>query len=72
MRRNSTSAMGAFHPVLFFTFIYGISLFMALFVCSAVYKTIYGDPDMVQTEVKEVSNSTYASSEVSSKSISFR
>jgi hypothetical protein len=43
MRRNSTSAMGALHPVLFFLVIYGISLFLAIFVCRTVYYSINGD-----------------------------
>ena len=43
MRRNSISPMGALHPVLFFLVIYGISLFMALFVCRTVYYSINGD-----------------------------
>ncbi len=37
MRRNSTKSLGAFHPVLFFLFVYGLSLFLALFVCRTVY-----------------------------------
>jgi hypothetical protein len=40
MRRNSTSSLGALHPVLFFIFIYGISLFLALFVCRTVYYSV--------------------------------
>jgi hypothetical protein len=40
MRRNSTSAMGALHPILFFLVIYGISLFLAIFVCRTVYYSI--------------------------------
>jgi hypothetical protein len=43
MRRNSTSAMGALHPVLFFLVIYGISLFLAIFVCRTVYYSINSD-----------------------------
>jgi hypothetical protein len=37
MRRNSTSSIGAFHPVVFFTLVYGISLLLAIFVCRTVY-----------------------------------
>jgi len=40
MRRNSTSSIGALHPVLFFIFIYGISLFLAIFVCRTVYYSV--------------------------------
>lgn len=43
MRRNSTSSLGALHPVLFFMFIYGISLFLALFICRTVYFSINND-----------------------------
>jgi hypothetical protein len=43
MSRRSTSSIGALHPVLFFIFIYGISLMLALFVCRTVYYSIHGD-----------------------------
>lgn len=43
MRRNSTSSMGAMHPVIFFLLVYGIALFLALFVCRTVYYTLNGD-----------------------------
>lgn len=55
MRRNSTSAMGALHPVLFFLVIYGISLFLAIFICRTVYYSINGDElaksKTIQTEM---------------------
>ena len=54
MRRNSTSSMGALHPVLFFMFIYGISLFLALFVCRTVYYSI-------NNNVVKTSNSAHQS-----------
>lgn len=51
MRRNSTPAMGAFHPVLFFMFVYGISLFLAIFVCRTVYYSVSDTPsNSVKTE----------------------
>ena len=40
MRRNSTSSIGAFHPIIFFTLVYGISLLLAIFVCRTVYYSI--------------------------------
>ena len=43
MRRNSTSSVGALHPILFFLLIYGISLFLAIFVCRTVYYSINDD-----------------------------
>jgi hypothetical protein len=55
MRRNSTSAIGALHPILFFLVIYGISLFLALFVCRTVYYSINDEGTVssktVQTDV---------------------
>jgi hypothetical protein len=47
-RKNSS--VGAFHPILFFVVIYGISLFLAFFVCSSVYYSI--------NDTDEVSNQT--------------
>jgi hypothetical protein len=32
--------MGAIHPILFFMLVYGISLFMAFFVCRTVYYSL--------------------------------
>jgi flagellar biosynthesis protein FliP len=47
--------MGALHPVLFFLVIYGISLFLAIFVCRTVYYSINGDgvasSNTVQTDM---------------------
>ena len=48
MRRNSTSSVGAMHPVLFFLLIYGIALFLALFVCRTVYYSINGETTSVE------------------------
>jgi len=50
MSRRKTSSVGAFHPILFFVVIYGISLFLAFFVCSSVYYSI--------NDTDEVSNQT--------------
>jgi hypothetical protein len=44
MRRNSTKPVGALHPILFFLLVYGISLFMALFVCRTIYFSIHETP----------------------------
>lgn len=45
MRRNSTATFGALHPALFFLFIYGLSLFMAIFICRTVYNSLNGAPE---------------------------
>ena len=57
MRRNSTSSIGALHPVFFFLLVYGISLFLALFVCRTVY---YSMNDDVSRSSKTVENYTSA------------
>lgn len=62
MTRNSTSAMGALHPVLFFTLVYIISILMALFVCRAIYISVNGDPDVVQTDAKSEKSVSLAAS----------
>ena len=49
MSRRKTSRVGAFHPVLFFVVIYGISLFLAFFVCSSVYYSI-NDSDEISNQ----------------------
>ncbi|MES2881997.1 MAG: hypothetical protein V4676_07610 [Bacteroidota bacterium] len=40
MKRTSTSSIGALHPILFFMVVYGLSLFLAIFVCRTVYNTM--------------------------------
>lgn len=55
MRRNSTSSsLGAFHPVLFFLFVYGISLFLAIFVCRTVYNSLHEETSEVSFENLEM------------------
>ena len=51
MNRNSPSSMGAFHPLVFFMLVYGISLFLAFYVCRTVYYTINGDEPTVQNKL---------------------
>lgn len=57
MRRTSTSAMGALHPIMFFLVIYGISLFLAIFVCRTVYYNINEDGVATSKALQEVSAS---------------
>lgn len=61
MKRNST-AMGALHPILFFLAIYGISLFLAFFVCRTVYYTFNGAETVMEPakDVRQVKLSTSA------------
>ena len=64
MRRNSTSSLGAFHPILFFLCVYGISLFLALFVCRTVYYSINDDgianSKTIQTDIYSTQTHTTA------------
>jgi len=46
MKQTSTSGMGALHPIMFFFLVYGISLFLALFVCRTVYYSINEPQEM--------------------------
>jgi hypothetical protein len=50
--------MGAMHPVIFFLCVYGIALFLALFVCRTVYYSINGEPASVQTELTMQQNAS--------------
>lgn len=68
MTRNSTSAIGAFHPIIFCVVIYGISLFMAFLVCTAIYNSTHNESDdeFTQTEVKQDNNISFASGQTAS------
>ena len=73
MRRNSTSAIGALHPILFFVLIYGISVCMALFVCRTVYITINGNPDdIAQAEIKAANAGSLVKTGSSSQATALR
>ncbi|MGZ5285746.1 MAG: hypothetical protein ACXWV0_00740 [Flavisolibacter sp.] len=54
MRRNSTTSVGALHPVLFFMLIYGISLFLAIFVCRTVYYSINDEESNNTSQVERI------------------
>ena len=58
--------MGAFHPVIFFIIVYGISLFMAFFVCSAIYNSIHATEDVVKEEMKQEQSISFASGQTAS------
>lgn len=51
MRRNSASSIGALHPVLFFLCVYGVSLFLAVFVCRTIYNVINHEPTIQSFEI---------------------
>ena len=73
MRRNSTSTIGALHPILFFILVYGISVCMALFVCRAVYISINGNPDEIaQAEIKAANEGSLVGSASNSSMAALR
>lgn len=41
MKRNTSASMGAIHPIIFFTLVYAISLFFAIFICRTVYNSLH-------------------------------
>ena len=60
MRRNSTSAVGALHPVLFMLLVYIISVVLAFFVCRMIYFSIHPDQAVVETVVENTAPMTAA------------
>jgi hypothetical protein len=64
MKQNSTSSMGALHPILFFMLVYGISLFLAFYVCRTVYYSIHGDEPSNQSK--------FAAADINANSVSYR
>lgn len=53
MRRNSTSAVGALHPVLFMILVYIVSIVLAFFVCRTVYYSIHPEEASTELDVEE-------------------
>jgi len=55
MSRNSTSTVGALHPVLFMLLVYIISVVLAFFVCRIVYFSIHGgDTSSENTNIEKL------------------
>jgi hypothetical protein len=60
MRRNSTSTIGALHPVLFMLLVYIISVVLAFFVCRMIYFSIHPDQARIETTVENAAPVTAA------------
>lgn len=71
MTRNA-SAMGALHPILFFLFVYGISLVMAIFVCRIVYFAINGNDTVMKADPPPSKALSYSGNTVSAQATAFR
>ena len=52
MRRNSTSTVGALHPVFFMLLVYIISVILAFFVCRMIYFSINSEPTSLNSTVE--------------------
>ncbi|GAA4737857.1 hypothetical protein [Flavisolibacter ginsenosidimutans] len=53
MRRNSTPAIGALHPVLFMLLVYIISIVLAFFVCRTIYFSLHPDEGTASLKVEK-------------------
>lgn len=58
MSRNSTSAIGALHPVFFMLLVYIISIVLAFFVCRMIYASIHTDETALDTNVSKEASMT--------------
>ena len=54
MRRNSTSAIGALHPVLFMLLVYIISVVLAFFVCRMIYFSINSEASSSNVSIERM------------------
>ena len=51
MRRNSTSSIGALHPVLFMLLVYIISVVLAFFVCRMIYFSLNSEENTSKVDL---------------------
>lgn len=54
MRRNSTSSIGALHPVLFMLLVYIISVVLAFFVCRMIYFSLHNEASSTDVNVEKM------------------
>lgn len=40
MKSRNLTAVGALHPILFFATVYIVALFLSVFICTAIFKSI--------------------------------
>jgi hypothetical protein len=52
--------MGALHPIIFFVFVYGISLFLAVFICRTVYQSLNDEASITETLNADLTSSQVA------------
>lgn len=54
MNRNSSSSLGAFHPILFILMIYVISVVLAFFVCTTIYNSIHEGTSLAEKKAVDM------------------
>lgn len=60
MKRNSTSSIGALHPVLFMLLVYVVSVVLAFFVCRMIYFSLHPDEATVDIKADKLETLTAA------------
>jgi hypothetical protein len=58
MKRNSTSVMGALHPVFFMLMVYAISVVLAIFVCNVIYNSLHKADSLAGDSVTKLAQLT--------------
>ena len=58
MKRNSTSSLGALHPVFFMLMIYVFSVMLAIFVCTTIYNSLAGTTSLAHKQAGRIENLT--------------
>ncbi len=60
MRRNSTSSIGALHPILFMLIVYIISIVLAFFVCRMIYFSLHSEASTSDASIDRMEPLTVA------------
>ncbi len=60
MKRNSTSAIGALHPVLFMLLVYVVSIVLAFFVCRIIYFSLHASEASADVKTEKLEGLTVA------------
>ncbi|HVF95902.1 MAG TPA: hypothetical protein VM871_01190 [Flavisolibacter sp.] len=60
MNRNSTSSVGALHPVFFMLLVYVVSVLLAFFVCRMIYYSLHPDEAIADEKVERLEALTAA------------
>ena len=50
---RTKTAVGALHPLLFFVTVYVVALFLSIFICSSIFKSLNGDEISLAAKASE-------------------